>query len=155
MIDIGLQIKEAKTIRRKLRYKLELSPFVADILLIDVVDAVHVVRHHHLHHRPVGVPVFHQPLVHNDPHTAHRVQFVIFLTEMKIFIMGLGVCRFSPTGPGRLGGKAKEDQEGEGGRLGLSSPLLCLIVRPPIRYISSFSRALPSISLKMLRDKMR
>ena len=73
-------------------------------------------------------------------------------------IMGLGVCRFSPTGPGRLGGKAKDDQKGEGGRLGLSSPLLCLIVCPPIRYLKtapSSSRALPSISLKMLRDKMR
>ena len=53
---------------------------VADVLLVDEVEAVDVVLHHQPHHRPVGVPpVLHQPLVDDDPHAAHAVQFIVHL----------------------------------------------------------------------------
>ena len=60
----------------------EESTFVADVLLVDVVECVDVVLYDQRHHRSVGVPVFHHPLVDNDSHTAYFVQFIVHLTKV-------------------------------------------------------------------------
>ena len=68
--------------RDKINEEPEESAFIADILLVDVVECVDVVLHNQGHHRTVGIPVFHHPLVDDDSHTAHAVQFIVHLNKM-------------------------------------------------------------------------